>query len=164
MRLIRYGACVVALLAGIVACGQVPTGAQTSGGAATPVASDTLTAQGLAGGIIARNPGTATAAAYVRTTLQSYESGFGPEERNGISVGSPTDPLLIVEVVGDFTPAHSGLATTSRVPKADEIITVYDETLGAVVENSYMSPPVPPTNRPTFADLSKLGTPQPLTA
>jgi hypothetical protein len=131
------------------------------------------TAQAIVAKLQRSNPGVTQAAAYVETTLAAYEQALPAESRNGISVGSPNDRLLVVKVVGSFTSVHSEPGV-GRPQKVSTLIAVYDETVGAIVENTYLSEPstadVPNTstapggtNAVIYVDLRALGQPVAMT-
>lgn len=160
----------VLALAGCASTAEVTTLRAASTGASPA----TETAQAIVDKLEHRNPGKATGAAFAETTRDAYEQSLPPESRNGISVGSRADKLLVIKVVGAFTPVHSEPGIGPGSPPVSTLIAVYDEALDAIVENTYLNEPstadvpnAPPgaaaSSAPIYADLRALGGPTALT-
>jgi outer membrane murein-binding lipoprotein Lpp len=169
VRIVAVSLPVVAL-AGCASTADVTTLRASS----TSVSSATETAQAIVDKIEHENRGKATGAAYAETTGDAYDQSLPPESRNGISVGSRADKLLVIKVVGAFTPVHSEPGIGPAPRPVSTLIAVYDEALGVIVENTYLDEPstadVPnapadaaASDAPIYADLRALGQPTALT-
>jgi hypothetical protein len=158
----------------LAGCASTTTSVTTLGASSTSARPAAETAQEIVGKLEYQTPGKASGAAFAETTRDAYEQSLPPESRNGISAGSSADKLLVVKVVGSFTPVHSEPGIGSGPRAVSTLLAVYDEALGTIVENTYLDEPstadVPnapanaaPSDAPIYADLRALGQPTALT-
>jgi hypothetical protein len=109
--------------------------------AAGPSAADIAIATRIATGLRARATGALTGAEFIRTTLEAYEDSKAPGA-DGISMGSPGDAVLVVELIGHM--ASFARRPAVGVPLGvSAVYSVYDIPLQEEIAHTSIGEPVP---------------------